>query len=48
MCFVVWFVGGMYGCSWGEVLMLLLWCVFVVLVFVWFVKLFDMFVFGDD
>ena len=46
--FVVWLVGGTYGRSWGEVSMLLPWCVLAVPVFAWLAKPLDMLALGDD
>ncbi|EDT37242.1 transport system permease protein [Burkholderia ambifaria MEX-5] len=46
--FVVWLVGGTYGRSWGEVSMLLPWCVLAVPVFAWLARPLDMLALGDD
>ncbi|HDR8908791.1 TPA: Fe(3+)-hydroxamate ABC transporter permease FhuB [Burkholderia multivorans] len=46
--FVVWLVGGTYGRSWGEVSMLVPWCVLAVPVFAWLAKPLDMLALGDD
>ncbi len=46
--FVVWLAGGTYGRNWGEVSMLVPWCVLAVPVFAWLAKPLDMLALGDD
>ncbi|MGU7779975.1 Fe(3+)-hydroxamate ABC transporter permease FhuB [Burkholderia sp. PU8-34] len=46
--FVVWLVGGTYGRSWGEVAMLVPWCVLAVPVFALLAQPLDMLALGDD
>jgi iron complex transport system permease protein len=46
--FVVWLIGGTYGRSWGEVAMLVPWCVLALPVFVLLARPLDLLALGDD